>query len=575
MSQEGISIPLNIPEPMDIKQFQQNMASGILRAVAMFGPIVAITATYDAYINQTLWTIPFYWVSYGVVLLLLFWKGVPYTLQVGSIIGLLYILGCIDFIQDGLGGSARVFMLTIPFMAGIFLGRWEAVLATLLSSVTMGGFGAAFSAGLLVVPGDAKGADLGNWIPGVLTLFLLGMMVAVSLNRIIPHLRNTIQQSQKLTQELEDLVVALDKQIDAHTLDLEIRSAYLQASIDVSQATNTILDPDQLIQQVVELIRGRLGLYYVGLFQVDETGDWAVLRAGTGTAGEAMLSRGHRIRIGTGMIGWCIANARPRVAMDVDKDEVRLVTPELPETRSEAALPLRSRGQVIGALTIQSVLPNAFDEDVLTVLQVMVDQVAVALDNARLYVKTQETLESIQRLYGEQTLEVWRELLRARPDIGYLSDELGVSSARDVWRTEMEQAMHKREAVQFESQDGKQALAIPIKIRDTVVGVLDTYKPGGVGGWTDEEIRLLEDITDQLGVALESAQFFGETRQRAETERLVGEVVSRMRQTLDIDDVMQTTASELRRLMDLAEVEIRLDSPIEQPELVISSVEED
>ena len=89
---------------------------------------------------------------------------------------------------------------------------------------------------------------------------------------------------------------------------------------------------------------------------VDENREFAVLRAGTGEAGKSMLARQHAIRIGEGMIGWAVANARPRVAQEAGDDAVRLATKELPETRSEAAIPLQARGQVIGAISVQSSL---------------------------------------------------------------------------------------------------------------------------------------------------------------------------------------------------------------------------
>ena len=116
------------------------------------------------------------------------------------------------------------------------------------------------------------------------------------------------------------------------------------------------------------MIRERFGLYYVGLFELDPGGEWAILRAGTGEAGSAMLARGHRIRVAEGMIGWSVEHGQSRVALAADEDAVRLATAELPETRSEAALPLRSRGRVRGALTVQHRQPGAFDPDTLAVL---------------------------------------------------------------------------------------------------------------------------------------------------------------------------------------------------------------
>ncbi|MFN2271789.1 MAG: substrate-binding domain-containing protein, partial [Anaerolineae bacterium] len=174
------------------------------------------------------------------------------------------------------------------------------------------------------------------------------------------------------------------------TRDYAVR---VQTAAEVSQAASSILDPIELIQQVVELVQERFALYYAGLFMVEEadsTGDsggkWAVLQAGTGEAGRQMLARGHRLEIGGGsMIGWCVANKQARIALDVGEDAVRFENPFLPETRSELALPLVSRGEAIGALTIQSTEESAFSEEDVAVLQTMADRLANAIANARLY----------------------------------------------------------------------------------------------------------------------------------------------------------------------------------------------
>ncbi|MBN2147514.1 MAG: GAF domain-containing protein, partial [Anaerolineales bacterium] len=254
-----------------------------------------------------------------------------------------------------------------------------------------------------------------------------------------------------MTAQLRQTLGGLEQQVADRTSALEQRTAYLQASAEVSQAVNTIMEPDQLVQQVVNLIHDRFGLYYVGLFQVDESGEWAVLRAGTGEAGKAMIARSHRIRVGVGMIGWTVINARPRIALEAAQDQVRLRSAELPDTRSEAALPLRSRGKVIGALSIQSTLSGAFNEDNIAVFQVMADQVAVAIDNARLYVETQQALEDLRRFYTEQSLEIWRDTLQRKGNLRILSNQLGITVTDAEWKDDTVDAFWSGEVVKSAS----------------------------------------------------------------------------------------------------------------------------
>jgi GAF domain-containing protein/HAMP domain-containing protein len=382
------------------------------------------------------------------------------------------------------------------------------------------------------------------------------------------------QAFNSMTVQLRDLIGSLEHRVYERTRELERRSSYLQASAVVSQAATSILETDELIQQVVELIREHFGLYYVGLFLLDEAGEWATLRAGTGEAGRAMLLRGHQIKVGEGMIGWSVAHAEPRVTLEAGEDAIRLATPELPDTRSEAALPLRSArraGQAFGALTVQHTEPGAFDEEAITLLQTMADQVAVALDNARLFAERQKAVETLQRVYGELSRQAWTDILRAQPMLGYRSDEQGtthIAKAGDFWRMEMDQALQTGQTTQGveiggDDADGKRTLAVPIKVRGQVVGVLDTFKPAEAGDWTPEEISMLEAIAAQLDPALESARLYQDTQRRAAREQTIRHVTDQMRRAVDMETILQNTVVELAKAMGAPRAYVRLGTGME------------
>ncbi|GAB4488543.1 MAG: hypothetical protein Fur0016_14380 [Anaerolineales bacterium] len=187
-------------------------------------------------------------------------------------------------------------------------------------------------------------------------------------------------------------------QLEKNAQVLERRSQLLKVAARVSRAASAILDPAELSQQVVDLVQQRFGLYYVGLFLLDESAETLVLRAATGEAGREMLRFRHQFSIGnSSMVGWCVANRRARIALDVGEDAVRFNNPLLPGTHSELALPLISRGQVLGALTIQSTQEAAFSEEDIETFQTMADQLANAIQNARLYNQLQKELEERKR----------------------------------------------------------------------------------------------------------------------------------------------------------------------------------
>jgi anti-anti-sigma regulatory factor/putative methionine-R-sulfoxide reductase with GAF domain len=205
----------------------------------------------------------------------------------------------------------------------------------------------------------------------------------------VTDLKTQLEQAQVRIAELEEL--HNERQQREHSL--RQRSSQLQIVTQINRITASILNIDELVRQSVNLIRDWFGLYYVGLFLVDNEKKNAVLRAGTGEAGEKMMAAGHSLEVGgASMIGQCISKGEARIALDVGDEAVRFNNPNLPETHSEMALPLRSRDWVIGALTIQSVKIAAFDEESIAITQLLADNLATAIDNAELYTSLQKEL---------------------------------------------------------------------------------------------------------------------------------------------------------------------------------------
>ncbi|MBL8077579.1 MAG: GAF domain-containing protein [Anaerolineales bacterium] len=178
----------------------------------------------------------------------------------------------------------------------------------------------------------------------------------------------------------------------------ERRSRLLKAANRVGKEVTSILDIEKLLPQTVNIICEAYGLYYAGIFLIDDAGEYAVLRAGYGKAGRAMLASGHKLKIGTdSMIGACIAMGEARIALDVGEERVHFKNPNLPHTRSEMALPLIYGGKPLGAVTIQSSEERAFSEDDITTLTTMAEHLAVAINNARLIDELKEAHNEILR----------------------------------------------------------------------------------------------------------------------------------------------------------------------------------
>jgi len=370
-----------------------------------------------------------------------------------------------------------------------------------------------------------------------------------------------------MTGYIAELVGSLERRVAERTRELEERSEALQRAVEVGSLIASTLDPQQLVQQAVELIRERFGLYYVGLFELDGSGEWAILRAGSGEAGKILLARGHRIRVGTGMIGWSIAHDQPRIAQQAELDEVRLRIPELSQTRSEAALPIRSRGQVLGALSIQSDQPNAFTPENLAIFQLLAEQLGIALDNAYLFAESQATLRSLEQAYAERTRADWRQaLLSLRMPLAFRSAARGSLFIEPLQAPDALRALRNGEVVvetESPSSAGRSFINVPIRIRGYVIGLLRTYKPAERGPWSEEEIEALKTIAEQVGVALEVARLYGDTQRRAERERLLAEITTKIRSVSDPQGMIQVAMEALRQALNVKDVKFSF-APVEE-----------
>ena len=203
--------------------------------------------------------------------------------------------------------------------------------------------------------------------------------------------------------ELRDLYQDLEGKVEARTRQLE-------AAAEVGRAATSILSPAEMLSRAVDLIRDRFGYYHVSIFLLDESGRSAHLAESTGEIGAQLKARGHKLGVGSNsLIGWVTANRKPRVALDVTGDPFHFKNPLLPDTRSEAALPLRVGERLIGALDVQSRSLNAFSQADLEVLQVLSDQIAVAIENGRLFAR-QERVAQLEQSVSTLTAKIHRSL---------------------------------------------------------------------------------------------------------------------------------------------------------------------
>ncbi len=533
------------------KQYEARLAA-IMSLIAIIWLLIGLTSItavrgFDPeFLRFILPLMLVYFIAYGIC-------RSPYYMQ-GIV--LLVIAGTANtaiLLASGVENISATFFGTIPlmFVIGTTLFSLRGSIILVLANVLVFALLPLFTP--KITPRDI--------LRDVLTLFFLGvtLIITVSFRTYMAkeHGKETAQANKKLRELSANLEQKLEE-LNSYTRRLEIQSSYLKGATEVSRAATTITDSKTLSEKVVQLIQEHFDLYYVGLFILDKNGEYAVLRAGTGTAGEIMLANRHKLKVGEGMIGWAIQHGEPRIALDIGDDAVHFANPVLPETRSEGALPLRSRGRVLGAITIQSNKEAAFTSDTITVLQAMTDQIAIAFDNAELLARSEAAFEAERRAYGELSLQSWHALIqREKIPVYTVTADGELKTAPDETNPAEIQAIYEGRILQDEGK----TILLPVKSRGQILGGIRISKENPTEKWTKNQIQLAETLAEQLSVALESARLFEETQRKAQREAIISDISAKISASFRMDKIIQTTVKELGEALNDTEVSFRLTDP--------------
>ncbi len=367
-----------------------------------------------------------------------------------------------------------------------------------------------------------------------------------------------------MAARLREIVGSLEERVAERTGELEKtsalsdkRAAELKAVSEVARAISTEVDFEKLLALITSLVSLEFGFYHVGVFLIDHLNNQAVLRSANSSGGKRMMDRGHALAIGqVGIVGNVAASAAPRIALDVGEDATFFNNPDLPETRSEMALPLRLRGQVIGVLDVQSREQNAFTQADVETLTILADQIAIAIENARLLAESKQALIESQMLYGEYIGRAWERKTNWKAAGYHYVPGSGRALEEPVNWDEAQSALRSGRVTISEQEDTTLAIAVPIRLQNQVIGVLDIRTSETTREWSEDEVSMLESIADRLALALENARLFEETSGRAAREHAVAEITTRIRETHDPQVMIRTAIEELQRVLKVSRVEI-------------------
>ena len=385
--------------------------------------------------------------------------------------------------------------------------------------------------------------------------------------------RRRLNELNQANQELGHLTSNLEQRVNERTAEIETvnkqalrRAAQLKAVTELSESIAQLQDLNEIFPATTRLISERFGFYHVGIFLVDRDREYAILQAANSEGGQRMLARSHRLKLGVGVVGYCAKTGQPRIALDVGADAVFFNNPDLPETRSEVALPMNSRATTIGVLDVQSTEAGAFSPEDLQVLTALANQVSIALENTRLLTETRAALLQVQEVYNEFTRSEWSRTISQAEQPGFRFQTGRVELLEEALQhPEVSSAIRSGEVMANQtngngSTEERSALAVPVKLRGEVIGILHVESNNPSKRWQEDEISLVQAVAERAAFAMENARLFQDARRRAAKERLISEASARISGALNIENILETTAEELERVLGGSEILIQFQS---------------
>ncbi|MGH7810022.1 MAG: GAF domain-containing protein, partial [Candidatus Binatia bacterium] len=320
-------------------------------------------------------------------------------------------------------------------------------------------------------------------------------------------------------------------------------------------------DLRELLERSAQLIRDRFHFYHIGIFLLDHDKEFASLVASPTEAGRQLIASGYKVRVGeAGVVGRVALSGEPRVVLNEGLDAVHFDNPLLPDARSEIALPLKVEDRVIGVLDVQNDQPQAFNADDLAIMQIMADQLAIAIERARLLQALESNLSELEGAYGQYTRDSWKQFIEntQADHRGYRFDNIRIqtiSRLPELGNEALATGSTIRSNGRDQEMETQNTVAIPIKLRGQTIGVVSVKLREG---YDESAVSTLESAVERLSAAMESARLYEEARLRADREQSIARVTTAISSSVGYEEVLRTTVREVGSMLKDTEVAIQI-----------------
>jgi GAF domain-containing protein len=391
--------------------------------------------------------------------------------------------------------------------------------------------------------------------------FPFGALMVISMRYRDTVERDRLAEVTAINKELEEVRNSLEIRVEDRTRQLEGQSLRLRVVAEIARDAASARDVSELLERGAQLIQDRFNYYQTGIYLLDGNREFAVLTASPTEAGRQMIANGFKLRVGeTGIVGRVASSGEPRISLDTGLDAIYFNNPLLPNTRSEMALPLKVENRMLGVLDVQSDQPQAFNEEDSTIMQVLADQLAIAIERTQLFQQVEANLTELQQAYGRSTREGWKVLAESGllSNAGYRFDNMRIQPINTTPELGME-AMQSGQMIvkggHGDNSTGQTLAAIPVKLRGQSIGVVTVRLKEGHSSAT---VNTIEQAVERLSASLESARLFEEARLRADREQAISQVTTAISAASEFDSILKTTVEEIGKSLGDSEVTIQL-----------------
>lgn len=523
----------------DLKEWRERFIRAVLRIASILGIVMIGVSFPTASFTDRILFIFLY-----IILLFITLLPTPYILRAYLLLSAITIVGVNAIVAWGPWADGAIFLLTTVALASLLLDNKTDVyvlvgsilFTTIFAFLTLQG-------GFRLTSPNAPETDFAGWVIYIVDFSIASTVITVATNMLKSAFSRVVYQMQVAFQALNMERQNLEDKVQERTAELESRMSQLRASTTTARTIAETQEITELLKKAAELISERFEYYHVGIFILDKQRGIAFLQAASSDIGKAMIGQVFRIEPDRkNPVAMVVENNRTIITHDLDRSNF-VRDANFPLTRSRMIMPLSVRGNMIGILDIHSDQPRAFSTQDAEILQTLADLTAISFDNVRLIDETRNLLSQLEASTALQTQRTWSKFT-SRHKNAYLYTPAGV---RPVFAPDR--------------SDHGDGLHMPIVLHGQTIGRIKLRKRKGISNdWTERERDVVEKISLQIALALENSRLVDEAQKNALRNQMIANFSTYVRETLDIEAVARTAATELRRVFDLKEAEILIGS---------------